>query len=157
MFNRNWPVWVHASVQQYFLEITDDEGLTIFYEGEERKTEDLTEYAEVRVKGPVVTEPALNQFNLDVEVNVLISVKMNDTTNILRPHVIAGWFMEKMQTICIKNYGPGTSEPYTEQFHLRLREEPNSKVVWQFFGKVETDTGLLQGVVSARYRVHLQE
>lgn len=154
VFNAEWPLWITASVMQHFKAAADANSITLFFEGQDRDTADLSEYVELRLQGPHVTEQSLSCFKLEVEVSILVSVKKGGG-NIYRPHAIAGLFQAAAIEVCVWDYGNGDNDPYTHQFDLRLIDGPKGKVQWHFLGQVEGNVNLLQGIIVAKYDVEL--
>lgn len=164
MFNPNWPVWIVASVTEHFAAKAQTKGITLFCDGDDRATEGLTEYAELRLLGPMVAEPSLNAFHLTVDANILITVKRS-ATNVYRPHEIAGWFMEACYDVHVYDKGrtltpdpvpkPNdyVSDAYSVQFHLSIPRD--TRVRWNYIGQPENNTNVLQGIVSVKFEVKL--
>lgn len=151
--NAEWTLWVIASVSQHFQAKATTKGITMFHEGDDRNTQNLEEFVEFRCQGPFITQQSLDCFRLEVEVQMLISVKKGGT-NVYRIHEIAGWFQSIALHICIYDKGV-TREEYTHQFDLLPQDGPKGKVRWHYLGQVEPNINLLQGVLVANYDVEL--
>lgn len=73
---RELPKWCFASIAKHF----DDnkQNVVLFIEGQHRETNRSTDYAELRMLGPNVSEPSKEYYVIDVVINVLVASTIDD-------------------------------------------------------------------------------
>lgn len=148
--------WIVASVNKWFY---SQRGATYaFTEGFQRKTENLTQWFEIRTDGPYWDEKTRGEYHGDVEVNILITQK-EGTGNAYDVHTlvgrIQGMFVYK---IPVYKLGELTDDPENDGCfigYLTLIHGRREAIKTSFFGKVRPDTAILQATVEGHYRLHL--
>lgn len=155
MLNKNWPKWFQASIRKACETIATANSIALHVEGEDRETDDLSEYVELRVHGPDVLEIARNQYRIDVTVNLLVTVKRS-LKNMWRRHEIAGIFMSGLDPdISIYKLGNGPDDDKTKLTCLMLRDSLGESMGLKYrdLGRLQTAADLIQAVVNGTYRI----
>jgi len=150
MINPNWARWIQISVLEVFKAMADINNIHLFIEGQERETQDYTEYIELRTDGPHIRKLSKNYYKLDFEINVLFTCHM-DSTTMYGPQILAGLIEQTMQNICVYRYGDG--DAFLGE--LQIVMDKNNSVRTNQFGKIRSDTDLVQGTVEGTYKMHL--
>lgn len=153
--NANWARWITISVYKAFQAVADANSLHMFIEGQERETQDYTQYFEVRTDGPHIKKISRTYFKLDFEINVLFSLHMSKIT-MYEPQQLAGLLETAMIDICVYRYGDGAEDDGTFLGTLQLVVDKSNSVRTNQFGKVRPDTDLVQGTVEGTFRMHLK-
>jgi len=150
--NVNWPRWVFASVCKHF----DDNksSLTLFIEGQHRKTRTLKDFAELRVDGPYLTEVSKGVWKLFIEVNVLLQSAMDDTS-FHRIHTNAGIIVAAFTGIPVYKYGDGVDDDKSLLGCLQIVSDARGKerIQVSHFGRIDTGTPLMQATVEGHYEI----
>lgn len=152
--NPNWARWIHISVLKAFQTMADANSIHMFIEGQDRKTAEQVEYIEVRTDGPHFRELSRNYFKLDYEINILFSCHMSQTV-MYGPQRLAGLLEQAMQNICVYRYGDGVVDNDTLLGTLEVVMDKRNSVRTNQFGKIRSDTDLVQGTVEGTYKMHL--
>jgi hypothetical protein len=153
--NTNWARWLTISAYKAFQTMADANDLHMFIEGQERETQDHVQYFEVRTDGPHIKKVSSNYFKLDFEINVLFSVHMSKVT-MYGPQELAGLLEVAMTDICVYRYGDGSDDDDTLLGVLQLVVDKNNSVRTNQFGKIRSDTDLVQGTVEGTFKMHLK-
>jgi len=150
--------WVHASIATHF----DDykSGLKLYLEGAERDTGDETNFAEIRVDGPLIEIPQKGIMILIYDINVLIQSHL-DPTSYYKMQDVMGVFVRGFTfTIPVYRYGIGPLDDQSFIECLRLHDEHSMKgkmVEVNNFGIVRQDTRLTQATIEGHYRLTLED
>lgn len=155
MINVNWSRWIKISVLKVFQTMATANGIHMFIEGQDRETQEHVEYFEVRIDGPHIKEISHDYFKLGVEVNILFSIHMSKLT-MYAPEILAGLLEQRMTDICIYRYGDGVDDDSTFLGVLQLIADKNNTVRTNQFGKIRSDTDLVQGTVEGTFKMHLK-
>ncbi len=149
--NENWARWIMASLHKHF----DDnrQGLILYVDGQIRDTRTESEYIEVRVDGPNFTEISKNNWKIFVEVNVLVSVTM-DNKDLHRLVKYIGIVSAAFIDIMIYKYGDGASELGC----MRLLQDTGTheRVQVSNFGVIDPAINLQQATVEGHYELLLE-
>jgi hypothetical protein len=163
----NWARYIFASVATYLKATAADIDLPVVVEGLDERTSEFmesTDHIEVRVNGPFSQELSKDYFRLWVDVNVLLTSRMDAGKNGYTIQRLAGIFQNAMdQPIAIWNYGdqPGDfveGEPDT-QIHLGClspRPATSESIKVLHFGQVEKTDRVKQTIVDARYVMFIE-
>lgn len=150
----NWNRWIYASICKHF----DDRrgGYAMYVEAAPRETRVLTDFFELRVDGPRITEVAANEFKLYYEINMLTQNTISETdlhTQQRMLGVIAAAFTD----IDCYRFGNGPSDDglWFACLQLIQNERKKERVVVSNFGQVDTSTMLQQGSVEGHYHTLL--
>jgi len=142
--NSNTDRWLLSSIAKHFSAIAQG-NIEFLLEDEQRNTEGLNEWVELRVNGPEYKEFDKDCYMVSVEVDLLITVRMTKT-NIYRIHELCGLFESTCDNIPIYKFGNGGSFV----FCLPLDQNMVSNIRKLYYGKVEA-TQLQRASVSAFY------
>ena len=157
--NKNWPRWIFASVSDHFKTKMDAVSLPLFIEGQHRDIDkSLQDYVELRVDGPYITEIARDQWQLYIEVNVLINSIMNDTNN-HRIHTSAGLVGAAFEdAIPVYKYGSTGEDDDSFLGCLVLQQDKKrrERIQISHFGQVAPNTKLLQATVEGHFIIDLE-
>jgi hypothetical protein len=152
--NKNWPRWLFASVSEHF---ENNKGaLTLFIEGQHRKTRDLKDFAELRVDGPYLTEVCKGVWRIFIEVNVLVQSAMDDA-NFHRIHTNVGIIVAAFTSIPVYKYGTGVDDDESLLGCLTIVSDARGKerIQVSHFGKIDAATPLEQATVEGHYEMFL--
>lgn len=164
--NPNWARWIFASAAFYLKTIATENQLPCIVEGLDDRTKafmDSTDRAEIRINGPYIQEISNGYFRVWVDINVLLSSRMDETKGGYALQRFAGIMQAAMSDqIAIWNYGDregdfDDDDPET-QIHLgclspRPGKADSVKVL--HFGQVEKADRLKQAAVDAGYQMYL--
>lgn len=162
----NWARWIFASVADYLKEVADAHQIPTLVEGLDDRTDaymQSTNRAEVRVNGPYTQEVSQGYFRVWVDVNVLLTSRMDGNKNGYDIQRLAGIFQSAMHDqIPVFNYGnqPGDFvEDLPDSLRhlgcLSPRAGPNDSVKVLHFGQIEKTDRIKQSAVDARYVMYL--
>lgn len=148
--------WIMASVAKHF---KDRSSWTVYTEGEKRDTSRIEQFIEVRVDGPDRVELSDGEWDIYIEVNILLqSAKTN--ADIYRIRTMAGTVASYMtECIPIYKYGSDTGDDGSYYCSVtRLDDKKRrEKTKVAHFGQVEPNSALEQAVVEAHYSAILFE
>lgn len=153
--NANWPKWIFISIAKHF-DSALSSSTTLWIEGQHMDiTNQHTERIELRIDGPFGVQLSQKDWHLFVEVNLLITVVMNDS-NIYRKHELAGLVAAACSTIEIQTWG---EDEVTTIGCLRTKVHPEGvKKDWleiAHFGQIEQQTKIQQVSVEVHYETEL--
>lgn len=154
--DKNWARWIYASVIKFF-----DDGINIdvFIEGMDRETEDLLDFAELRIDGPWFNEISSNYWKIRIEVNILIQSIMGDK-NLYRFYDSIGDVNAAFKN-CISVYkyadinnqnGDGS---FLGCFKLIIDRYDRENIKTSNFGQIDKNVKLQQATVEAHYEMFL--
>src|SRR4051812_28933495 len=72
IIDQNLVRWMTASIYKWFDE--RKQSIPLFLEGADRTQQALLDYAELRLNGPFLTNPSEDFYNINVDINVLLTV-----------------------------------------------------------------------------------
>lgn len=149
-----WARWIFASFSNHFYH--NRQSIPFFVEGEERGTEQLEDYIEFRMNGPMMKECSKDYWLFEVVVNILVVHKMNDqsihTLHDLVGKISAAFF----SCISIWKYGEGNDLNPDFLGVMRLIERDKQKIQINHIGKINPDVNELQSMVEGYYRMELE-
>ena len=165
--NQNWPRYIYASVATYLKAIAADNSVPALVEGLDERTDtymESTDRVEIRVNGPYSQELSHNYFRLWVDVNVLLTSRMDASKNGYQIQRIAGIFLSAMdQPIPIWNYGDqaGDFDPDDPETQIHLgclspRPATSESIKVLHFGQVDKTDRVKQSIVDARYVMFME-
>lgn len=157
--------WIRASVVKHFrlalkTEFDYETKSTVFVEGEERETDELKHWLEIRTDGPYVKKRTLNLYRVRIEVNILANTLMDSHASIYHIDDMQGMVSSLFRNcIPVYRYGNAATDPANDGTlidTLELRREGGEEVECTYFGKVRPDTALEQATVEGHYEGHWQ-
>jgi len=153
--NIDWIRWTFASIAKHF----DDAKGTypLYIEGDERDTDDLRTFGELRMDGPFITTLPNGLFYLDIEINVLIQSHMSLTDLYAGLKAVGQFATAFVNVIKTYKFGDGGNDDNTLLgcFRLRTGRTHNTIDVSQF-GIIRQDTRITQYTIEGHYRMELQ-
>ena len=153
--NVDWVRWSVASLNDHFNGI---KGIyPLYIEGDERDTDDLKTFAELRFDGPFIKYPCKNLYYLDIEINILVQAHM-DPNDLYAGLKAVGIFATGFtNTIKAYKYGNGVNDDDSLLGCFRLRTDRNhDEIAVGQFGIIRQDTRLTQYTIEGHYRMELQ-
>jgi len=151
----NWTRWIAASLDQHFKESLADSGLTLFVEGQLRRTDHCEDYAELRYTGPRINELSRNYWQIDVDLDVLV-VSKSKNTSIFGPEVDVGKVLAAFtEDIPVFKYGNGPDDDPNVQLGCLLLNRDDGEILVNNFGYPQDQVRLRQASVEACYRMNL--
>jgi hypothetical protein len=152
--NPNWARWIQISVIKVFQTMATANNVHLFIEGQERKTQNYSQYFELRTDGPHFRETSRGHFKIDFEINVLFTSHMS-TTTMYTPQQLAGLLEQTMNDICVYRYGDGVDDDDTFLGVLQIVMDKRNSVRTNQFGQIRPDTDIVQGTVEGTFKMHL--
>ena len=153
MLNRNWSRWIRVSVNHHFEILQSDEltEIPIYYEGDERVTNQYSNFAELRLNGPFIQQPSKDLYYLDILINVLVQTLIDPLDTDLKDKTV-GLFSEGfIDRIPIFRYGDGPDDDNLLLDCLKL----NSGIDINDFCIIKPDVRIMQSQIEAQYRLQL--
>jgi len=147
--NPNWARWIFASLATYLKQVAQENNILVLVEGlDERSTEFMqaTDRAEVRITGPFIRELSHNYWELKVDVNVLLTSRIDgpDTKNRYTFTRFAGIFQ-----------AAGDDETLVGCLSPLSGRRDAVRVF--HFGQINTTDGLRQSMIDAKYVMELSD
>jgi len=153
--NENWPRWIFASISKHF----DDKKQTrkLYITGAPRiDTPGALKWFELRIDGPNVTEVSKGTHLTEVEVNMLVTVK-KDETDLYLIHTEVGIALTAFEDIPLFRYGSEAGDVGTQFGCLSLIQEGRDKLEVRHYGQLDADVNILQATVEGHYKTFLDE
>ncbi len=157
--NQRWTRWIFASCADYIQASCNTFGLDLFVEGEERATETKNNWCELRIDGPDYTEISRGYYKVGFEVNVLLSVVMNNEDPVYNIQAFEGQILSIMSMIPLYKYGPSSdaNNDNTQFGCAVLDPDVKDPLVTNQLGKRRPDTRLLQSTIEGHYTLYLED
>jgi len=154
--NAHWVRWIISSVNTHFNSCKGS--YTLYYEGDDRDTNDETDFAEVRVDGPFIKTPCKGLTYLDIEINLLIQ-SVVDPENLYQGLVTLGQFATGFtRTINVLKNGTGDDDDGTLLGCLTQRDRRTDDTIdIGNFGIIRPDSRITQHTLEGHYRLELEE
>jgi len=155
--NQNLTRWIIASISKHFED--RKQSLTVFIEGQIRKTRELLDFLELRIDGPNQTELSKGFWQVYVEINVLVQSAQN-AANYHRIYNSVGIAVAAFtQSISILKLGTAVGDDGSLVGCLNLQgdKEARERIQISHFGQVEPETGIFQSSVEGHYVATLRE
>lgn len=150
-FELNLPRWIYASASLFFKN-TIAGRLPLYLEGQERRTEDVTNHLEFRLDGPYVCEPTQGDYSIEFEINVLVVSKC-DGVDHHKLYKDCGIALQCFKAIPIYKYGDGPDDDQSvlECALLVKGTDQRDAIRVSHFGKVDPSKQCLQSSVEGHY------
>ena len=147
--------WMYASIAGHFDDNKDSRKL--FVESEDRNTNEVQEWLELRVDGPLRKEVSKGCFEYHMEINILASRSMDEGNyhDVLRLMGVAQAAF--VNNISVFKHGTQVEDDDSFVGCLVLKQDQREAVISSYFGQVDPEKRLLQGTVEGHYRMELQE
>jgi hypothetical protein len=138
------PRWIKASIATHFEDRLSDT-IPMYVEGEERDTNEETDFIELRVDGPFISIPSKNFYNYDISIDVLIQSILNrdDSYKLERNMNLALRGFE----LCIPVFKYQNGGEIVGILKMRNDLDINN------FGIIRPDTRINQSSIEASYRM----
>lgn len=150
----NWTRWTIASIVKHFDALR--QGVHLHVEGRERITPEPKKRFELRIDGPYTKELSANYWQLDFEVNVLIT-QVRDTSDAYSMDRLKGIVQAAFtRTIVARKLGD-TPDPGDTLGCLILRSDGREGIMTSEFGLIDASQGLRQATVEGHYRMELRK
>lgn len=147
--NANWPIWIASSVSEY---INNNRGSTpLFVEGQERDTEDLKDFYELRVNGPDSVEVQKDVWNLYFEVNIIVQ-SIVDGLDLYRHRRLEGAIASKLTNIPIYDYD---TDELIECAKILQDRKGRDLLEINNFGQIDPEKRIIQSCIEAHYMLRL--
>lgn len=127
----------------------------MYLEGDERTLQEETEFYELRIDGPFITQPHKNFWYCDVEINVLVQSHMNMSELYRLQEAVSPIVKAFTNAICVYKYGEGALDDGTLFGTLRLRPELDETIDVNYYGIIKEDTRLTQATIEGHYRMEI--
>jgi len=156
MLNPNIVRWTYASAARHFRNIASKYGIQYYVEGDNRNTDNLSEFIEFRMDGPFTLVPAKDEQWHHFDINVLGSIVMG-YKNLYRPQEINGYIYGGF-TLYIPVYkiGDESQDDGSIIGCLKLRRELDQYIEVNQYGIVDKDTRIVQNSVEGHYRLAIE-
>lgn len=154
--NVDWYRWIVASIAKHFYGYKGTYHLYI--EGDERDTDELQDFAELRTDGPFITRVCKQLMFLDVEVNLLIQSLMDPKDLYAGAKAVGVFARGFTNSINVYKYGNGPNDDDSLLGCLVIRTKRNENTVdIGNFGIIHQDTRITQFTIEGHYRLELKE
>lgn len=162
MADSNWARWIHSSVATALKTVASLANIPVLVEGVDTRTATFMEApdrVEIRVNGPFTRELPGNVHEVLVDVNVLATSHMGGTLrSAYTLDEVLGLFHEAMDGhIAIYRFGTGPDDDQSLLGCLTPRPGTNAHIRVMRFGQLDPTIPAQQGMVDARYVMHLSE
>ena len=131
--------------------------LAFFVEAEVRAPDTLQDKVELRWDGPVANQQTASQWELTIEINMLIASTAGRTDAYQHKRIVG--FVQSMFKLDIPIFKLGNLtgiDDGTLLGCLQLRSEDREAIVTSYFGKLGPDVGAEQSTVEAHYKISLR-
>lgn len=150
----NLARWIKASVVAYF--DARKGAYVLFVDGDDRSTDKLTRFLELRTNGPVLREPCKNHYMIDYWVNILIQSYIDANDAYMFERIFGHTQSMFERCIPVYRFGTGADDDQSLVGHLLLRNtRPIHKLNAANFGVVAERTRQQQGSVEGYYQMEL--
>lgn len=151
MMDPNWPRWIKASCRTWF--DNQRQGITIFYSEDSERESRPSDYSELRVNGPDISEHSKGCYTLDVEVNIIVvSIKNDKDADILERNV--GIFINAFVDINVFRFGDGLNDDGSYVGCLVLDDKRPLEIT--NFGQIQPETRMIQTSIDGLYHMYLE-
>lgn len=155
--NRYWPKWFEASVYKVFKDACAANGVVFFAEGMDRSgLKNVPKYIELRVDGPYTDELSRNFWQVDLEVNIVVTTVPDH--NDIYAHASLIGLAQSMFPDPLKVYKYGLDTTGVDDGSLLgcMNVAPivsgDRPYRVSRFGQIAPDTRLIQSTVEVHYR-----
>jgi len=147
--------WIFASVCKHFKASITDE--VIFIEGQQRDTNELSKWIELRQDGPNLIEVNKDYWHVYVEINLLASATLN-ATDFHTIYRLVGKITQAFATIKLYRFGEDEDDDSSFIGCLNLIQDAKGKerIQVSHFGQIEPKVQLLQATVEGHYEMFLE-
>lgn len=152
--DQNWPRWIVASIYKHFNDRR--QGLPTFVEGSTH-IENTPDYIEIRVDGPYILEQSRNYFQLDCEINILITA-MRDEKDLYKLQRSEGIVIKAFKPpINIFKLGDGDDDDQSLLGCMTLVRSGDSREALRIsrFGQMDVTKPILRSSVEGHYHLYL--
>lgn len=148
MINKNWNVWIWASMIKHFNAYR--ENLPLYIEGQDRPKDKQSDFIEFRMDGPYLIQLDKTQYRADIELNILITSCKNDKDDYKSERDIGIVTSMFHPTISIFKVGTPNSDGSLLSC-FSLRDDKREKIVVSRFGIIEPTNRIMQATVEGHY------
>lgn len=146
--NPLWNKWIFSSVAKHFKAKCEELHIPLYIESFPRDTSSLKDWIELRIDGPHYTPQTKNQWEITLEVNVVVS-SAKDNINSYRYLEAQGNVVKMFSNIPVYKLG-------LDESLVVCLQTTQGKIVTRNFGQVGPTVALNQSSVEAHYRAFLQ-
>ena len=147
------PKWITASLATHFSEAITE--LPVIVSGSKMKTDDLSEYCEIRVDGPNILEVSHEYWRVYAEINVLITSVIDK--NAYKIERLCGDVVSAFTSgLKIYKYGNTLEDDASLVMCMTRIDEERDFIKLSHFGQIETGVDLEQSTVEAHYVGYLK-
>lgn len=155
--DKNWARWIYASVSNYF---NNTITIPVFIEGMDRETDDLLDFAEIRIDGPWFNELSADYWKIYIEVNVLIQSVMGHSDLHRFYKSIGDVNFAFQQNIPVYKHadkdGNDGDESRLGCFQFATDRYDREQIKTANFGQIDKNVKLQQATVEAHYVMFLE-
>ncbi len=149
MYNSNWARWIYSSVVVHF---NNNRGtLPMFVEGDNRETQNVNKYFELRVDGPYSTEISRNYYKLEIEIGTVVCSIMQNIELYTQAELSGQVAKIFTPTIEVYKFGDGPDDDGSLLACLYLKQGRKEKLEIKHIGRVSPDTRLNRSIVEGHY------
>lgn len=150
----SWERWIQASIVKFVKDACSTNGYNVYVEGENRKTNLLEAFFELRVDGPKFTDRQ-SDYRVEVEVNVLVQLQQG--RDLYKVNKMSGFACATLfpYTLAILKLG---NLPGDDQSLLAcLRRDAATGLIAHKYGIVQPSLPTIQASVGTKYWVDLPD
>lgn len=141
--------WVFASVTKHFFDAASAANVEAIIEGQVAQAT-ASDYYEIRVNGPKLTQTSHSDWLVEAPVNIFISSQVNES-NFHRIHDLCGIIVAACTTISVYRYGPITEDGPNDQSLVGCLYV-DGQIRTDHFGQLAANRPVMRAAVTAFYR-----
>lgn len=155
----NWARWIRASISLWFQNGIKAASSTsyLYFEGQDRDTSKLSDWAELRMMGPWIREQSQNYWQFEIRLNLFIASGI-DANDLYKQQRLQGLYLPIFgNTIPVYRLGTGEFDDGSLMECLQL--SPKDQIQVFPFGIVNTTdhvTRLEQSAIQAKYCMYFR-
>jgi uncharacterized protein YcfJ len=123
----------------------------VYLEGDERTTDTMEDFVEVRMDGPDQYRRTANETVWEITVDVLVNHKVDPRDHYATERLIGTAVMAFADTVLVKRWGEGAGDDESSVGCYQL----DGEITINKFGIVNADTRVIQATIAATYKLTL--
>lgn len=151
--NPNWPRWIFASVSKQFTDYFNEQGIICFVHGDDSNVGVNVNSIEFRMDGPNGKQLTKTEWDLFVEVSLLITTMKDDKDAHIPERYLGIAARAFTPGVKVFRFGDGPDDDATFlEGCLILEAEGREPLVLAKFGVVQVDLPVIQASVNGHYK-----
>jgi len=148
-----WVRWCYTSINKYF----DDrkESYDLYIEGDRRTLQEETEFAELRIDGPVIHIPQKDCYILEVQINILCATHVDPRQHYRTQEMVGVFARAFRNNIPVYKYGDGPLDDDSLIGCFKMMQGSGESLDINYFGVIASNTKIVQTSIEGHYRLEL--